>query len=293
VAHGFSSSNSSAQTHGAFGDLSANTSASAQPLPEAAEEKVIVSASSLPEAAEEKGSLPQDDAEEPVNPMIFLKQGAKIRIKPSLAMYAGRSAYIEGTEDDKIVVKLVEGPETAPVAGKLISLSPLHIETGDGRSLYDQPLMSQPDQPLMVAGHAVSPLIPGLKRGDRVRCGGELCPQKFCGKIGFVDTPDVGDGTGCARIRIEAPYSVHEGFITSGGTFMKEVMTVEQAKATCALMGGLGFTHSGGVTPGPVSIFIKNKWDLGGRGWTSYRLEEDPDGCPRLATLAHRHLTMC
>jgi hypothetical protein len=122
--------------------------------------------------------------------------------------------------------------------------------------------------------------------------GGDACPEKFHGRSGFVVVPDVGDGTGRAKIRLEPTYSVHEGFISTGGTFLKEMMTVEEAKAKCAMMGGVGFTHKGGETLSPVLIYLKNKWDCNGKGWTSYRLEEDPEGLPAWILASHLHLTL-
>eukprot|EP00929_Paragymnodinium_shiwhaense_P002016 TRINITY_DN102212_c0_g1_i1.p1 TRINITY_DN102212_c0_g1~~TRINITY_DN102212_c0_g1_i1.p1 ORF type:complete len:452 (-),score=87.35 TRINITY_DN102212_c0_g1_i1:154-1509(-) len=218
----------------------------------------------------------------------YLSLGLKVRIKGSCARYAGQMAIVEGPEDDQVKLKLVEGD-------KIILLSPLHIETEDGVSVMPATtsfdLAGQMQQNMARLAAAAKAKVEGglLAKGRKVLIGGEMCPQKYSGKIGYVDQPDLGDGT--ARVRMEATFSQHDGYISSGGTFKKEFMTLEEAKAVCATMGGCGFTHKGGPTEGPVQIFFKNKWDVMGTGWTSYKLEPDPEGLPAWTAISHLHLT--
>lgn len=69
-------------------------------------------------------------------------------------------------------------------------------------------------------------------------------------------------------------FSQHEGFISAGGDLLIETMTVTDAMAQAVLLPGCkGFTFEGDPRSGKVEVFFKDKWDLGDRGWTSYRME--------------------
>jgi hypothetical protein len=215
---------------------------------------------------------------------LNLKKGDKVLIRQTYAAHAGKWAYVEGFDkDDRVRVRL-EGPTMC-----ILALSPMHLNMGGS----SEPLVPLPRPELSLSFLQDTVQIPELRKGSKVLLGGEACPEKFRGKYGYVAKPDVGDGSGCAKIRIEPTYSVHEGFISSGGTFMSEMMTIEEAKVKCALMGGVGFTHAGGLSCGPVLIYFKNKWDCKGVGWTSYKLETDPEGLLAWTKMSHMHLTLC
>lgn len=76
-------------------------------------------------------------------------------------------------------------------------------------------------------------------------------------------------------------FSKHVGYISGGGDLLQARMTVEQAKEKCKHMRTCqGFTFQGEDEQGQVDVCFKDKWDLCGVGWTSfrcYRGDFDPD----------------
>lgn len=252
-----------------------------------------VSSSTAPAASVRVNGTSYGNVGGPVGPLLTVKTGAKVTIARSLAAHAGKVAYVEGVEGDTIKVKLEavinEFGDKGP-GDQILSLSPMHILSGMDNGSHQQPSLHQAAMDMALPSNAPPG---GFPVNSKVRCGGPACPPQYIGKCAYVVQPDCGDGTGRAKLRIEATYSCHDGFVSTGGTFMKETMTLEEAKARCALMGGKGFTHAGGETDGPVTIYLKNKFDIKGTGWTSYKLEPDPDGLPAWTYMSPAHLTLC
>jgi len=83
-------------------------------------------------------------------------------------------------------------------------------------------------------------------------------------------------------------FTMHPGFIKTGGNLHKEVMTVEQAKRKCMeLPGCKGFTYQGGQTNTLVIVWFKDHWGAvvdEDDPWTSCRIEAplcSTTGCTR------------
>lgn len=220
--------------------------------------------------------------------------GDRVRIV-GLARHDGKVAVVEQVFDDgHVQVKLDEG-------GRL-SLSKAHLAAASGAASAGAggavvlraaapTVLGGDGQPLKAKIRELPRAI-GLSRGERVRLTGQA-PAQFIGKVGYVDTADIGDGTGRVRVRLEAEFSQHSGYITTGGTFAIETLTVEEAKAKCAMMGGKGFTFQGSAFQGVVKAYFKNKWDLQGpgSGWTSFRVEDT--GGPKWMLASPIHLERC
>lgn len=222
--------------------------------------------------------------------------GERVKIS-GLPRHDGKLATVEQIFDDGHVQVKLEGPAGA---GRL-SLSQMHLVPASGASTSGTSLSAVAAGSCSLAtavaadGYPLKakirelPRATGLQRGDRVRFGGQTCPTQFAGKVGYVDTADIGDGTGRVRVRLEAQFSEHAGYITTGGTFGIEVCTVEEAKGKCAMLGGKGFTFQN-TSQGAVKVYFKNKWDLQGgpgSGWTSYRCEEQAGSKWMLASPIH------
>jgi len=80
-----------------------------------------------------------------------------------------------------------------------------------------------------------------------------------------------------------ASFKVYEGFISSGENILEQTMTVEEAKERCGeLPTCKGFTFEGKPKEGSkVHMYFKDKWDIWGTKWTSYR-RTTPEGSTRL-----------
>lgn len=230
------------------------------------------------------------------SPSFSMKQGDKVQIRTTYKPHAGKWAYIDGVDasDGSVRITLEEVKNEYGDKGPgntVLCISPMHLDLfgADGGASAMNQQFSVDFGKLSTDADTT-----GLVIGAHVRLGGAACPSQYCGKTGYIVKADCADGTGRMKIRIEPTYSVHQGFIPTGGTFLKEMMTVEEAKVKCGTMGGKGFTHEGGVgTYGQVMVFVKNHWDCtADYGWTSYKLEADPDGLPAWTLVSPMHLTL-
>jgi hypothetical protein len=195
--------------------------------------------------------------------------GDRVRIRETYAPQAGNYGHIEGCDetDQTITVKMEKG-------NTKVCLSALHLELADGsgRCLGAVPAPVLPVSFEMPKGIDV-------QIGERVRLVGAACPAHLQGKVAYVEIKDVGgEDAGLARVRTEGTYTYHDGFISSGGTFLKERMTVEEAQKKCTGMRGVGFTFDTSTLgpDGRALVYLKNRWDINGpgKGWSSYKLEE-------------------
>lgn len=78
-----------------------------------------------------------------------------------------------------------------------------------------------------------------------------------------------------------AVFEQKDGFISSGANIAEDDMTVEDAKARCAELPACeGFTFAGAPVSGggKVHVYFKDKWDLWGTGWTSFKRSAGEDG---------------
>mmetsp|Transcript_17114 Transcript_17114/g.47444 ORF Transcript_17114/g.47444 Transcript_17114/m.47444 type:complete len:420 (-) Transcript_17114:192-1451(-) len=79
---------------------------------------------------------------------------------------------------------------------------------------------------------------------------------------------------------VDVAFERKQGFISSGQNILEESVTVEEAKVKCGTLPACkGFTFEGAGAAGQpkenetVHVYFKDKWDLWGTGWTSYRRE--------------------
>lgn len=71
----------------------------------------------------------------------------------------------------------------------------------------------------------------------------------------------------------DGAFREYAGYIPGGGDIIPpEFITLEEAKAKCECLPGCqGITFAGVPREGPIKMFFKNRWAIGGEGWTSIR----------------------
>ncbi len=75
-------------------------------------------------------------------------------------------------------------------------------------------------------------------------------------------------------------WTMHEGFISSGGDLWVEELTVDEAKRMALTLDGCqGFCFRGPMTDEEVEIRFKAHWDnkVGKNPWTSFKMEASSD----------------